>query len=91
MFLVSAGGQITRYGLGDGFQSDLSFSVNSYSLGFGGAVNLSKNVQLNVGYFFTNYSDYTKASANYNGTGLAGTDVFSRTNKVFTAGIDFSF
>lgn len=91
MFLVSAGGQITRYGLGDGFQSDLSFSVNSYSLGFGGAVNLSKNVQLNVGYFFTNYSDYTKASANYNGTGVAGTDVFSRTNKVFTAGIDFSF
>ena len=91
MFLVSVGGQITRYGLGDNFQSDLSFSVNSYSLGLGGAVNLSKNVQLNIGYFFTNYSDYTKASANYNGTGVAGTDIFSRTNKVFAAGIDFSF
>ena len=91
MFLVSAGGQITRYGIGDDFQSDLSFSVNSYSLGLGGAVNLSKNVQLNIGYFFTNYSDYTKASTNYNGTGVAGSDVFSRTNKVFAAGIDFSF
>lgn len=91
MFLVSAGGQITRYGLGDDFQSDLSFSVNSYSLGFGGAVNLSKTVQLNLGYFFTNYSDYTKTSSNYNGTGIAGSDIFTRTNKVFAAGIDFSF
>lgn len=91
MFLVSTGGQITRYGLGDDFQSDLSFSVNSYSLGFGGAVNLSKNVQLNIGYFFTNYSDYSKSSADYNGTGIAGSDVFTRTNKVFAVGVDFSF
>ncbi len=99
MFLVSAGGQITRYGLGDAFQSDLSFSVNSYSLGFGGAVNLSKNVQLNIGYFFTNYSDYTRSTDNYNKADITdptqvkikGSDVFSRTNKVFTAGIDFSF
>lgn len=91
MFLVSMGGQITRYGLGDNFQSDLSFSVNSYSLGFGGAVNISKNVQLNIGYFFTNYTDYNKSTDNYNGTGVAGSDIFSRTNKVFAAGIDFSF
>ncbi|HHW80996.1 MAG TPA: porin family protein [Bacteroidales bacterium] len=91
MFLISTGGQITRFGATDAFQSDLSFSIDSYSIGFGGAVNLSKNVQLNVGYFFTNYSDYTKSSANYNGTGVPGTDVYSRTNKVFAAGIDFSF
>ena len=91
MFLVSTGGQITRYGISDAFQSDLSFSVNSYSLGLGGAVNLSENVQLNIGYFFTNYSDYTKNSADYNGTTVAGSDVFSRTNKVFAVGIDFSF
>ncbi|MFA6864082.1 MAG: aromatic hydrocarbon degradation protein, partial [Dysgonamonadaceae bacterium] len=80
-----------RYGLGDGFQSDLSFSLNSFSLGFGGAVNISKSVQLNIGYFFTNYSDYTKSSDNYNGTGIPGSDIFTRTNKVFAAGVDFSF
>ena len=86
MFLVSMGGQITRYGLADGFQSDLSFYVNSYSLGFGGAVNVSKNVQINVGYFFTDYSDYKMAE-------VAGqpSNVYTRKNKVFTAGIDFSF
>ncbi|HZJ79384.1 MAG TPA: aromatic hydrocarbon degradation protein, partial [Dysgonamonadaceae bacterium] len=91
MFLMSTGGQITRFGASDAFQSDLSFSIDSYSIGFGGAVNISKNVQLNIGYFFTNYSDYTKASTDYNGTTFAGTDVYSRTNKVFAAGIDFSF
>ena len=83
------GGQITRYGLGDNFQSDLSFSVNSIHLDLV-AANLSKNIQLNIGYFFTSYTDYDKSSANYNGTGVAGSDVFSRT-KVFAAGIDFSF
>ena len=91
MFLISTGGQITRFGISDDFQSDLSFSINSYSIGFGGAVNLSKNVQLNLGYFFTNYSDYTKKSENYNGTGVPGQDVYSRTNKLFAAGIDFTF
>ncbi len=91
MFLISAGGQITRFGVSDAFQSDLSFYNNSYSIGFGGAVNLSKNVQLNLGYFFTNYSDYTKKTDNYNGTGIPGQDVYSRTNKLFAAGIDFTF
>ncbi len=86
MFLVSAGGQITRYGVGDDFQRDLSFSCNSYTIGFGGAVNVSTAVRLNIGYFWTTYSDYTKTP----GIGTEK-DVFSRTNKVFGAGVDFSF
>lgn len=86
MFLVSAGTQITRYGVNDAYQSDLSFACNSYSIGLGGAMNVSPNVKINIGYFWTNYSDYTKEPG-------ANTtrDVFSRTNKVFGAGVDFSF
>lgn len=93
MFLVSAGGQITRYGVTDEYQSDLSFSINSYSIGFGGAANVAKNVKLNAGYFWTNYSDWKVEYANYAGTNPAipGTNVFSRTNKVFAIGVDFSF
>lgn len=91
MFLVSAGGQITRYGVNDSYQKDLSFACNSYSIGLGGAVNISPTVRLNVGYFWTTYSDYKKPMDNYLGTGMKGTDVFSRTNKVFGAGVDFSF
>lgn len=86
MFLVSAGGQITRYGVGDVFQRDLSFSCDSYSVGLGGAVNVSPSVRINVGYFWTTYSDYTKVPG-----GGTSKDVFSRTNKVFGAGVDFSF
>ncbi|SBW01627.1 aromatic hydrocarbon degradation protein [uncultured Dysgonomonas sp.] len=92
MFLVSAGGQITRYGVTDGYQTDLSFSCNSYSIGLGGAVNVAKNVKINVGYFWTTYSDYEKNWDNYNylNEGV-GKDVFARTNKVFAAGVDISF
>jgi len=86
LFLISMGGQITRYGLADDFQSDLSFFVNSYSLGFGGAVNVSKNVQINIGYFFTDYSDYKMAEV-----AAQPNNVYTRKNKVFTAGVDFSF
>ncbi len=86
MFLVSAGGQITKYGVGDTYQRDLSFACDSYSIGLGGAVNVSPKVRINLGYFWTTYSDYTKEPG-----GGTSKDVFSRTNKVFGAGIDFSF
>jgi len=95
MFTVSCGGQITDYGLSDGYQTHTTFSCDSYSLGFGGAVNLSEKVKLNIAYFWTTYSDYTKeyAAGNYGycGTGLAGKDIFLRTNKVFGVGIDYKF
>lgn len=90
-FLVSAGAQITRTGVTDAYQSDMSFSLNSYSIGFGGAMNITSDLRLNIAYFFTNYSNWTKASTNYNGTTLAGTDVYSRTNKVFGIGLDYKF
>jgi len=93
-FLVSAGGQITRTGVTDDYQKDMSFSLNSYSIGFGGAMNVTKKLRVNIAYFFTNYSKWTKevsANENYYGTGAAGTDVYDRTNKVFGIGVDYSF
>lgn len=98
MFLVSGGVQFTRTGVTDDYQKDLSFSLDSYSIGFGGAVNVSKNVTINIGYFWTSYSDWTIEKDQYSsvaGTNppvyIQGKDVFSRTNKVFAAGVDFSF
>ena len=91
LFLISAGGQITRTGVTDDFQTDMSFSLNSHSIGFGGAVNLSKAVRLNVAYFVTKYGDWEKQSANYGGMPIAGKDIFSRTNKAFGIGLDFRF
>jgi hypothetical protein len=91
MVLLSAGGQVTRSGVTDDYQKDMSFSLNSYSIGFGGAVNITPALRLNLAYFFTNYSDWTKNSTNYNNTTLAGKDVYARTNKVFGIGVDYKF
>ena len=93
---LSAGIQRTDYGLSDDYQSDTSFSCDSYSVGLGGAIRLLPKMTLNIAYFWTNYSKYTKSTdasskGGYNSTTLAGTDVYSRTNKVFGFGIDYKF
>lgn len=89
--LISGGYQSTNYGLEDGYMSDMSYTVNSYSIGMGAAFKLNESLKVNVAYFFSTYDDYTKNSTNYNGTGLAGTDAFTRTNKVFGVGVDYTF
>lgn len=91
MFTVSAGAQNTDYGLSDGYQTHTAFSCDSYSIGFGGAVNLSEKVKVNVGYFWTTYKDYDRNETNYFNTTKPGSDTYSRSNKVFGAGIDFKF
>ena len=90
-FSLSAGYQRTDYGLSDEFQYDTSFYCDSYSVGLGGVIHLSQRMKVNVGYFWTHYRKYTKQSANYNGTTLPGTNVYSRHNKVFGASIDYIF
>ena len=81
---VSLGGQRTDYGLSDGYQTDTSFACDSYSIGLGGAYNVTEKIRLNAGYFCTIYSDYTKAAA-------YGQETFSRTNNVIGLGVDFKF
>lgn len=85
---VSAGVQRTLYPNADAMMHDASFNVNSTSLGLGVGYKLSERVRLNAGYFHTFYDKYTKSSSNYNGTGLAGSDVFTRTNQVVGVGLE---
>lgn len=88
---ISGGFQKTNYGLSDDFQTDTSFYCSSYSLGFGARARLSDALSLDIAYFWTTYDDYTKTSADYNGTGMPGTDVYSRTNKVFGLSLNYHF
>lgn len=89
---LSCGIQFTDYGLSDNYQNDTSFSCDSHSIGLGAKVVLSERSNLNVGYMWTNYEDYTKVSQNYNNLpGVKGTNVYSRTNKVFGLSIDYRF
>lgn len=88
---VSAGMQRTKYGLEDGYMSDMSFTTSSYSFGFGAGFRLMEDLKLNIAYFWTNYDTYNKVTADYNSTGLDFKDSFTRTNKVFGIGLDYRF
>ena len=83
-FTVSLGGQRTDYGLSDGYQQNTSFACDSYSVGLGGAWNITEKVRLNAGYFCSLYSDYDKQTA-------YGKETYSRTNNVVGLGVDFKF
>lgn len=67
-FEVSIGGQRTIYPNTDSYMNDLSFTVNSTSLGMGIGYRINERVKLNLAYFQTFYDDYTKSSNNYNNT-----------------------
>lgn len=93
LFLIGFGGQITRTGVKDEYQSDLSYSLHSKSLCIGGAAYVAPNVRINVGYLHSFYEDWTRNAANYAGTdpAIPAKEVFGRKNKTFGVGVDFSF
>ena len=91
---ISGGLQRTQSGATDNYQNDMSYSLTSTSFGVGAGVNITERLKLNLAYLWTVYDNYTKEIANYNPAvtpALPGTDVFSRTNKVFGIGLDYSF
>ena len=81
---ISLGGQLTRYGLTDQYMNDMSFVVNSYSIGFGANFKVNDNVTLKGGYFQTNYENYKRE--NYPAAGVS--DTFTRTNYVLGLGCE---
>ena len=84
---ISGGGQLTRYQLTDAYMNDMSFVVNSYSLGFGFNYKASDKVTLKAAYFQTNYGDYDRTD--YPTAGVS--DSFTRTNRVLGIGCELSF
>ncbi len=79
---VSCGGQLTRYGLSDEYMNDMSFVVNSYSLGLGFSYKVKDNITVSAAYFQTNYGNYDRE--NYPTAGVS--DTFTRTNRVLGVG-----
>lgn len=84
---VSCGGQLTRYGLSDEYMNDMSFVVNSYSLGFGFSYKVKENITLSAAYFQTMYDNYNRND--YPTTGVS--DTFTRTNRVLGASCQIDF
>ncbi len=90
--LISAGVLRSQTGVGQGYQTDLSHSLTSTSVGFGGGIRLTEKSMLNLGML---YSQYTSGSKDIDYT-LGGSTVtyketYNRTNIVFAIGFDYSF
>lgn len=90
---LSAGYQLTDYGLSDEFQSDVAFSCDSYAIGVGGALNLHKNVKVNLAYFFSKYKNYNMdfTMLSEQAPIVQGAKVYKRKNQVFGIGVDYTF
>ena len=84
---VSAGGQLTRYQLTDAYMNDMSFVVNSYSLGFGFSYKATEKITLTAAYFQTNYENYDRVTS----TEPRVSDSFTRTNRVLGLGVQVDF
>ena len=84
---ISGGTQLTRYQLTDEYMNDMSFVVNSYSVGFGFNYKASDHVTLKAAYFQTNYENYKRND--YPQAGVS--DEFTRTNRVLGIGCDLKF
>jgi long-subunit fatty acid transport protein len=81
---ISAGAQMTRYGLTDEYMNDMSFVTNSISYGFGANYKIKDNVTLKMGYFQTDYDEYNRQ------TSATISDSFTRTNRVIGLGCDIT-
>ena len=87
---LSCGFQITRYGLTDAFMNDMSFVVNSYSVGGGISYKVTDKITLSAAYFQTNYGNYDKVEAtDANGIVTKG-DSFTRSNRVLGLGVEIT-
>ena len=84
---ISGGVQVTRYQLTDKYMNDMSFVVNSYSLGFGFNYKAADNITLKAGYFQTNYEHYDRVTSK----DPLISDSFTRTNRVLGIGCDLKF
>jgi long-subunit fatty acid transport protein len=79
---ISAGGQLTRYGLTDEYMNDISFVADSYSYGFGMNYKLNDVVTMKFAYFQTDYENYNRSTPTI--------DSFTRTNRVLGIGCDIT-
>lgn len=89
--LVSAGYNYSKTGVGQGYQTDLSHSLTSNTVGFGFGIKATEKMMLNFGMLYTMYTDDSK-DISYTSYGVpSARETYNRTNIVFSIGVDYSF
>jgi long-chain fatty acid transport protein len=92
--LVSVGGLLSKTGIKESFQSDLSYSLSSKTIGGGAAYNITDKIQVNLGAGYTVYDDGHKSFNHiFSATGAAipTKESYSKSNFFFGVGVDLSF
>jgi long-chain fatty acid transport protein len=93
-FLVSCGYLLAQTGVSEDYQSDLSFSLSSSTIGLGAGYKITDNLMVNLGVA---YSKYVKGNKNYKHT-ITGTsidvpvkDTYYKDNLILGIGVDLNF
>ncbi|SDC59800.1 OmpP1/FadL family transporter [Williamwhitmania taraxaci] len=87
--LFSAGYLYAQTGVGQGYQTDISHSLSSSSVGFGGAFKASEMLTINLGILYTQYVQSQK-DITYTNFGSVK-ETYNRNNIGFGIGFDFHF
>lgn len=84
--LISAGYLYSQTGVGQGYQSDISFSLSSHTVGFGGMVKVTDKLDMNLGMLYTSYIEGER-SYQYSNQNVKET--YNRNNLVYSIGFDY--
>lgn len=88
-FLVSAGYLLAKTGVSEAYQSDLSYSLTSNTVGFGGQYQITKGIGVNLGALNTFYSDSSKSFSHTLGTTIIPVkEDYSKTTWMVAFGVD---
>lgn len=93
MFTISAGYMMSRYGLTDAFQSDMTHSLDADTFGLGGRIKLSPKLYIDVAALMANYKDYSQQLPYYLGAVPLGLyrELYQRKTIDFSIGLGYSF
>jgi len=93
--MISAGYLFSCTSPNPAYQTDMSYTLVSSSLGIGGVIHIKDRLDLNLGVSGTLYNDYEK-TVNYPNpanpaTTIAVKELYQRTNYIFSIGLGYHF
>ncbi|MBA4321490.1 MAG: hypothetical protein C0408_01600 [Odoribacter sp.] len=92
--LVSGGYVFANKGVNDNYQSDLTYGLATHTFGAGGAYSISENLQVNLGFGYTNYVKDEKWMSHVftaTNTLYKARESYFKSTMMFAFGVDFSF
>ncbi|MGC9344251.1 MAG: hypothetical protein ACP5E3_16225, partial [Bacteroidales bacterium] len=91
--LVSGGYLFGKTGVSEAYQSDLSYSLNSSTVGAGGAFKFTENVIFNLGVGYTFYQEGEKTINHVfvDDSIIPALETYYKDNLFIAVGVDFSF